>query len=71
MGYMRWHEMGARVAIVVNCSDNYVADYEIDDMPESGTWHEWTKNYDVAVEDGRFKIELGGYEAQVLVWSPE
>lgn len=71
VGYMRWHEMGAQVAIVVNCSDNYVADYEIDNMPENGTWHEWTRNYDITVEDGRFKIELGEYEAQVLVWSPE
>ncbi len=71
VGYMRWHEMGARVAVIVNCSDNFLAGYEIADMSEDGTWHEWTKNFDVPVEGGKLMIDLPEYEAQVLVWSPE
>ena len=69
IGYMRWEEMGARVAVVVNCSKNYLADYEVSNLPEDGTWHEWTRDYDVQVEDGKAKIDLAEYEAKVLVWS--
>ena len=71
VGYIRWHEMGAQVAVIVNCSDNFLAGYEIADMPEDGTWHEWTKDFDVPVEGGKLMIDLPEYEAQVLVWSPE
>lgn len=70
VGFMRWHEMGARVAVIANCSDNFIADYEVSDLPEDGQWHEWTKNYDVTVEGGTLTIDLPEYEAQVLVWSP-
>ncbi len=70
VGYIRWHDMGARVIVVANCSNNYIADYEITDFPEDGTWHEWTKDYDVNVENGSLTIDLPEYEAQVLVWSP-
>jgi 1,4-alpha-glucan branching enzyme len=69
LGYIRWHEMGARVAVLVNCSDNYLANYEINDLPEDGSWHEWTKSYDVQVEGGKLTLDLPEYEAQVLVWS--
>ena len=69
LGYMRWHEMGAQVAVIVNCSDSYIADYEIMDLPEDGQWHEWTQNFDVSVENGRLTMDLPEYEAKVLVWS--
>ncbi|MGB7084978.1 MAG: alpha-amylase family glycosyl hydrolase [Phormidesmis sp.] len=71
LGYMRWHEMGARVAVIANYSDNYIADYTVSDLPEDGTWHEWTKDYDIQVEEGRLTLDLPEYEAQVLVWSPQ
>lgn len=71
LGYMRWHDMGARVAVVMNCSDSFIAGYEVADMPEDGVWHEWAKNFDVPVEGGKLMIDLPEYEAQVLVWSPE
>ncbi|MGC1307814.1 MAG: alpha-amylase family glycosyl hydrolase [Phormidesmis sp.] len=71
LGYMRWHDQGARVAVIANCSDNYIADYEISDLPEDGIWHEWTQNFDVEVREGKLTMDLPEYEAQVLVWSPE
>ncbi len=69
LGYIRWHEIGPQVAVVINCSNSYIADYEITDLPEDGSWHEWTKDYDVQVEGGRAVMDLPEYEAQVLVWS--
>ena len=69
IGYIRWDDMGPRVAVVVNCSDNYLQDYEVSNLPEDGTWHEWTGNYEVQVENGSAKITLSGHEAKVLVWS--
>lgn len=69
VGYLRWHEMGTRVAVIVNCSHNYIADYTVKDLPEDGTWHEWTKNIDVSVEGGALTMDLPEYEVQVLVWS--
>lgn len=70
VAYIRWDDMGPQVVVIVNCSDSYIADYEITGLPENGDWHEWTKNYDVHVEAGRLQIDLPEYEAQVLVWSP-
>ena len=69
LGYVRWHEAGPRVAVIINCSNNYIADYEVTDLPEDGKWHEWTKNYDVTVKDGKSVMDLAEYEAQILVWS--
>ncbi|NEP16000.1 MAG: alpha-amylase [Leptolyngbya sp. SIO4C1] len=69
LGYVRWHELGSQVVVIVNASNRYIANYEIDQLPEDGGWHEWTKDYDVQVEGGRLVIDLPEYEAQVLVWS--
>ncbi len=69
LGYIRWHDIGPRVAVIINCSNSYIADYEITNLPEDGSWHEWTKNYDVQVEGGQAVMDLPEYEAQVLVWS--
>ncbi len=71
IGYIRWHDMGARVVVILNCSGDFLAGYTVPDLPEDGTWHEWTKNFDVTVEGGNLMIDLPEYEAQVLVWSPE
>lgn len=69
LGYIRWHDMGPQVVILVNCSDHFIANYEVTGLPEDGSWHEWTKDYDVQVEAGRLVIDLPEYEAQILVWS--
>lgn len=69
LGYLRWHEMGAQVVVLMNCSDKYIADYTVSNLPEDGTWHEWTKNYDVQVSEGNLTLDMPEYEAQVLVWS--
>lgn len=67
LGYVRWNNEGSRIAVVVNFSENFLADYEIKNLPHSGTWHEWTNNYDVEVNDGTLMTDLPEYEAKVLV----
>lgn len=66
--YTRWNDEGSRVVVVVNFSDQYLADYEVTNFPADGNWHEWTSNYDVEVNNGTLTINIGEYEAQVFVW---
>jgi len=68
LAYIRWNDQGDRVVVVVNFSDQFLAQYQISNFPEAGTWHEWTLNYDVEAGDEGVKLDLGEYEAKVLVW---
>lgn len=68
LAYIRWNEEGARVVVVANFSDSFLADYAIPGFPENGTWHEWTGDYDVEVHDQQLVTDLPGYEAKVFVW---
>jgi len=66
--YGRWNDEGSRVVVVVNFSDQFIADYSIPEFPEDGTWHEWTHDYDVEVSDRTLTTDLPEYEAKVFVW---
>ncbi|MBD2157405.1 alpha-amylase family glycosyl hydrolase [Leptolyngbya sp. FACHB-16] len=66
--YGRWNDEGSRVVVVVNFSDQYIADYTLTDFPEDGTWHEWTYDYDVEVSDRTLTTNLAEYEAKIFVW---
>ncbi|MGB3135218.1 MAG: alpha-amylase family glycosyl hydrolase [Nodosilinea sp.] len=66
LAYVRWNDEGASVVVVVNFSGNYLADYSIPNFPRSGTWHEWTYDYDLEVNDGVLVTDLPEYEAKVL-----
>jgi 1,4-alpha-glucan branching enzyme len=68
LGYIRWNDEGSQLIIIANFSDNFLEGYAVSPIPESGTWHEWTRNYDVEVVDGKLELDLGEYEAKVLVW---
>jgi len=68
LAYIRWNDAGDRVVVVANFSDQFLAGYQIPNFSEVGTWHEWTGNYDVEVGDAGLTIDLGEYEAKVLVW---
>ena len=65
--YTRWNDEGSRLVVVANFSSNFLADYEIEHFPESGTWHEWTQDYDVEAAEDKLVIDLGEYEVKVLV----
>jgi len=66
--YVRWNDEGSRVIVVANFSDQAFFGYEISGIPEDGTWHEWTRDYDIEAENKQLIIDIGEYEAQVFVW---
>ncbi|MGB7443989.1 MAG: alpha-amylase family glycosyl hydrolase [Coleofasciculaceae cyanobacterium] len=66
--YTRWNDEGSRVVVIANFSDKFLAGYQVSNFPESGTWHEWTGNYDLEAGDGNLMLDLGEYEAKVFVW---
>lgn len=68
LGYVRWNNKGSQVAVLANCSDQYLADYTVTHFPKSGTWHEWTRDYDLAVAGAELTLDLPENEAKVLVW---
>ncbi|MEY4518115.1 MAG: hypothetical protein RLZZ499_714, partial [Cyanobacteriota bacterium] len=68
IAYTRWNGEGSRIAVVVNFSDQYLADYAVPNFPADGTWHEWTGNYDLEASDRQITIDLSEYEAQVFVF---
>ncbi len=69
IAYTRWNDEGSRIVVVVNFSDNYLADYRVPCFPAQGTWHEWTGDYDLTSDDDQIVVDLPEYEAKVLVWS--
>lgn len=68
LAYTRWNDEGSRVAVVANLSENYLGEYAIEHFPESGTWHEWTRDYDEEISDNTLVKDLPPYEAYVYVW---
>ncbi|HHP7231529.1 MAG TPA: alpha-amylase family glycosyl hydrolase [Xenococcaceae cyanobacterium] len=67
LAYTRWNDQGSRVVVVANFSNNFLQAYTIHNFPVAGTWHEWTNNYDLEANEGNLVIDLGEYEAKVLV----
>lgn len=67
LAYIRWNDEGARVIVVLNFSENYLANYEVNGFPHDGTWHEWLNDYDVEVSNGVWVTDLPEFEAKILV----
>lgn len=40
-------------------------------MPANGSWHEWTFNYDVKVENNEVHLDIAEREAKILVFRGE
>jgi 1,4-alpha-glucan branching enzyme len=68
MAYTRWNNEGSRVVVIINFSDQFLAGYHVPNFPASGTWHEWTGDYDVEAHEDGLITDLGEYEAKVFVW---
>jgi 1,4-alpha-glucan branching enzyme len=68
LAYSRWNDEGSRVVVVTNFSENFLADYHVPNFPASGTWHEWTADYDIEAGDDGIVTDIGPYEAKVFVW---
>ena len=67
IAYTRWNDEGSRIVVIVNFSGDFLQNYTVNNFPASGTWHEWTNNYDVEASDDKLVIDLAEYESKVLV----
>lgn len=67
LAYIRWNDEGSRIVVIMNFSANFLKDYVVRNFPQTISWHEWTNNYDVEATGGKLTIDLGEYEAKVLV----
>jgi 1,4-alpha-glucan branching enzyme len=68
IAYGRWNGEGSRVVAVANFSDQFLAGYQVPNFPANGTWHEWTRNYDIESGNDQIVVDLAEYEAKVFVW---
>lgn len=67
LGYVRWHDDGARVVVVANFSDQDLIQYHMPHFPVASTWIELlTGDRFTGGEDG-LSIDIGQYTAKVLV----
>ncbi len=67
LAYQRWNDEGSRVLVIANLGPHPHGEYRLEGMPESGVWHEWTRDYDLEVHGGALTLELPAFEARVLV----
>jgi 1,4-alpha-glucan branching enzyme len=65
--YIRWHDAGDRVVVVVNMGDRAFDNYIVSNFPTDGTWKELQGNNEslTASEEG-LVINLAAYEAKIL-----
>lgn len=70
LAYSRWDEVGSRIAVLLNLSDQFHQNYTVESFPAAGLWHEWTRDYPVETEGDRLTLDLAEHEAKVFVWNP-
>lgn len=66
--FSRFGDDGSSVAVVLNLSDNDLENYTIPNFPIDGPCHEWTKDYNIDVSEGRPTLDLLRREG--LVFTP-
>lgn len=67
LAYVRWNEEGSRVVVVANFSSNFLGNYLVPNFPAVGTWHELSGDDDLEAGEEGLTIDIGEYEAKVLV----
>ena len=67
LAYLRWHDAGNRVVVIINFSKQLLAGYQVPNFPATGKWQEWLSNSQFEAKDGMI-IDLPPFEAKVLVF---
>lgn len=65
--FSRFDDSGNQAVVVLNLSDIDLENYEINNFPYDGSWHEWTKDYDLEVGENRLNLTLGRREGLIFV----
>lgn len=58
LAFLRYDEFENGAVVVLNLSDNDLENYEIKNFPTGENWHEWTKDYDIEVNENRLTLTL-------------
>ncbi|MDP0492222.1 MAG: alpha-amylase family glycosyl hydrolase [Verrucomicrobiota bacterium JB023] len=67
IAFVRWNDEGSRVVVIANFSDQFLADYLLDDFPADGTWKDWVNGHEIEVEQRKLSLDISEWEARVLV----
>ncbi|MEP6900545.1 MAG: alpha-amylase family glycosyl hydrolase [Actinomycetota bacterium] len=67
LGFRRFDDNETGAVVILNLSDNDLENYEIPNFPADGEWHEWTKNYNLEVNENHFVSTLKRREGLVFV----
>ncbi|MBD2096851.1 alpha amylase C-terminal domain-containing protein [Trichocoleus sp. FACHB-591] len=70
LAYVRWNDMGSRVVVVANFSDQSFPEYQIPQFPEDGNWYEWLNDRQYQVENACLTTELKDFAAKVFIYQP-
>jgi 1,4-alpha-glucan branching enzyme len=69
--FKRWNDQGGVILVAVNLKHQAAGEIVVADCGlEDGRWHEYTSNYDSAVEGGILKDQLGPSEVKVFIKEP-
>lgn len=65
--YVRWHEGGDRVVVVINLGDRAFDNYTVSNFPCDATWQEWLGNSEsLTISEQGLVINLAEYEAKIF-----
>ncbi|MDZ7958427.1 MAG: alpha-amylase family glycosyl hydrolase [Aulosira sp. DedQUE10] len=67
LAYFRWHNQGFGVVVVVNFSEQNLADYQIPNFPTVGHWQDWFTHSEVEVGKDGLVTDLQPYTAKIYV----
>jgi 1,4-alpha-glucan branching enzyme len=67
LAYVRWHDQGSQVVVVVNFSEQNLTGYHIPNFPTAEHWQDWFTKTQVAAEKDGLITDFQPYTAKIFV----
>jgi 1,4-alpha-glucan branching enzyme len=67
LAYVRWHDQGSKVVVVVNFNEQKITDYCIPNFPNAGHWQDWFTHTELEVGKDGLVTDLQPYTAKICV----
>ncbi|MBE9207811.1 DUF3459 domain-containing protein [Nostoc sp. LEGE 06077] len=67
LAYIRSHQQGSQVAVVINFSDQHLIDYCFADFPMTESWCDWFDNCQVKFSEDGLLTNIPGYSAKIFI----
>lgn len=71
LAYVRWNDVGNRVVVIANFSNQSFDEYEVPYFPENGMWRDWFTNELLEAQDHRLTTSLEAVSAKVFIYQPQ